>query len=102
MVVINQHLLPSIARTADCGYRYVVVIGFDEGDPFYDSLEGVREIKDWFQVSEQHMHPSFIMGEKGRKGGPHNGGSISRRRLSRGWPMPICISSSRWCPLRMR
>lgn len=26
-----------MARTLDCGYRYVFVLGFDEGDEFYDT-----------------------------------------------------------------
>jgi hypothetical protein len=30
-------MLPSLMRSLDCGFRYVVVIGFDKGDPFYDS-----------------------------------------------------------------
>ena len=32
-------LLPSLIRSIDCGFRYVYVMGFDRGDPFYDSDE---------------------------------------------------------------
>lgn len=32
-------MLPSLIRTIDCGYRYEYVLGFDKGDPFYDSDE---------------------------------------------------------------
>ena len=31
------YLLPSLVRSLDCGYRYEYVLGFDAGDPFYDS-----------------------------------------------------------------
>jgi hypothetical protein len=30
-------LLPSLLRSVDCGYRYVFVLGYDVGDPFFDS-----------------------------------------------------------------
>jgi len=32
-------MLPSLIRTLDCGFRYMYVLGFDKGDPFYDSDE---------------------------------------------------------------
>lgn len=32
-------LLPSLVRNLDCGFRYEYVLGFDEGDAFYDSKE---------------------------------------------------------------
>ena len=32
-------LLPSLVRTLDCGFRYEYVLGFDQGDAFYDSKE---------------------------------------------------------------
>lgn len=38
-------MLPSLMRSLDCGFRYVVVIGYDQGDPFYDSNE-VR----WYSI----------------------------------------------------
>jgi len=30
-------LLPSLIRSVDCGFRYEYVLGYDEGDPYYDS-----------------------------------------------------------------
>jgi hypothetical protein len=30
-------LLPSLIRSLDCGFRYTYVMGYDVGDPFYDS-----------------------------------------------------------------
>jgi hypothetical protein len=30
-------LLPSLIRSIDCGFRYVYVMGYDQGDQFYDS-----------------------------------------------------------------
>lgn len=34
-----MYLLPSLIRTLDCGFRYEYVLGYDKGDPFYDSKE---------------------------------------------------------------
>lgn len=34
-----NYLLPSLIRTLDCGFRYEYVLGYDKGDPFYDSEE---------------------------------------------------------------
>jgi len=34
-----MYLLPSMIRTLDCGFRYEYVLGYDKGDPFYDSAE---------------------------------------------------------------
>ena len=41
-------LLPSLLRSLDCGYRYVYVLGFDAGDGFYDSKEGMSLVEAWF------------------------------------------------------
>lgn len=30
-------LLPSLVRSVECGYRYLFVLGYDVGDPFFDS-----------------------------------------------------------------
>ena len=38
-MALFMYLLPSLIRTLDCGYRYEYVLGFDVGDPFYDSDE---------------------------------------------------------------
>jgi len=47
---VCQRLLPSIVRTAECGFRYLIVLGYDKGDAFYDDVETIREIKDAFEV----------------------------------------------------
>jgi hypothetical protein len=47
-LALFQYLLPSLVRTADCGFRYAVVLGYDKGDPFYDSIQGKLHVDDWF------------------------------------------------------
>lgn len=46
-------LLPSLIRTLDCGYTYVYVMGYDIGDPFYDTNAGMAEVKQWFKENVQ-------------------------------------------------
>ena len=41
------HLLPSIIATFDCDVDYLVTIGFDKGDAFYDTEEGQKVMVDW-------------------------------------------------------
>lgn len=36
-MALFTYLLPSLIRSLDCGYRYEYVLGYDKGDPFYDS-----------------------------------------------------------------
>jgi hypothetical protein len=38
-LALFNYLLPSLVRTLDCGYRYEYVLGYDMGDPYYDSEE---------------------------------------------------------------
>jgi hypothetical protein len=40
--------LPSIAKTVECGFRYTVFVGYDAGDPFYDTVAGAAALHDWF------------------------------------------------------
>jgi len=42
------YLLPSFARTVDCGFRYEYILGYDVGDPYYDNDAGIKEVKEWF------------------------------------------------------
>jgi hypothetical protein len=42
-------LFPSLLCTLDCGFNYVFVMGYDQGDPFYDSDKQISDIMDWFQ-----------------------------------------------------
>ena len=43
-------LIRSFARTVDCGFRYVVVLGYDVGDKFWDLGGGVERGKKWFEA----------------------------------------------------
>ena len=36
-LALFKYLLASLVRTLDCGFRYEYVLGYDLGDPFYDS-----------------------------------------------------------------
>lgn len=38
-IALFTYMLPSLIRTIDCGFRYMYVLGYDKGDPFYDSDE---------------------------------------------------------------
>jgi len=48
-LALFTYLLPSLVRTLDCGFRYEFVLGFDKGDPYYDSDAGMKETKAWFK-----------------------------------------------------
>jgi len=53
-------LLPSLMITVDCGFRYVYVLGYDAGDPYYDSAAGMQEVLSWFDT-----HVQSVMAKKG-------------------------------------
>ena len=36
-LAVFSFLLPSLTRTVDCGYRYLFVLGYDKGDPYFDN-----------------------------------------------------------------
>ena len=36
-MALFHYLLPSLTTSLDCGFRYVFILGYDEGDVFYDS-----------------------------------------------------------------
>jgi hypothetical protein len=36
-LALFHYLLPSLITSLDCGFRYVFLLGYDEGDPFFDS-----------------------------------------------------------------
>jgi hypothetical protein len=52
-IALFVFLLPSLIRTLDCGFTYVYVMGYDIGDPFYDSAAGMAEVKRWFKDNVQ-------------------------------------------------
>lgn len=55
-------LLPSLMRTLDCGFHYEYVLGYDAGDPFYDSQAGLTEVKRWFTSNiEQPLYQRGIV-----------------------------------------
>lgn len=47
-LALFTYLLPSLIRSIDCGFRYEFVLGYDMGDPYYDSVAGNAEVKKWF------------------------------------------------------
>lgn len=47
-LAIFNFLLPSLTKTVDCGFRYLFMLGYDEGDVFYDSEIGKKEVETWF------------------------------------------------------
>lgn len=53
-------LLPSLMRSVECGYRYVYVLGYDVGDSYYDTDEGMAEVLRWFSDNVER-----IMSENG-------------------------------------
>jgi len=48
-MALFTYLLPSLIRTVDCGFRYEYVLGYDAGDLFYDTAEGMATVDKWFQ-----------------------------------------------------
>jgi hypothetical protein len=55
------YLLPSLSRTVDCGFRYEYVLGYDVGDPYYDSDAGLKEVILWFtKKMEQPLQENGI------------------------------------------
>ena len=47
-MALFTYLLPSIRTSVDCGFRYVFVMGYDEGDPYHDTDEGQSRTRSWF------------------------------------------------------
>ncbi|CAM9677259.1 unnamed protein product, partial [Choristocarpus tenellus] len=50
-LALFRYLLPSVGRTADCGFNYLIVIGYDVGDMFYDSDSRRRNALKWFETN---------------------------------------------------
>ena len=51
--------LPSIVKTVECGFRYTVFLGYDVGDPFFDSQAGRDTLTAWF---DQHGREPLLKG----------------------------------------
>ena len=48
-LVLFTTMLPSLAASLECGYRYKAVIGFDTGDLLYDTVKTQTAVADWLQ-----------------------------------------------------
>jgi hypothetical protein len=48
-LVLFTTMLPSLAASLECGYRYKVVVGFDTGDLLYDTVKTQTAVADWLQ-----------------------------------------------------
>lgn len=46
------YLLPSLRTSVDCGFRYLFVMGYDVGDPYHDSENGMSTTRAWI---DQHI-----------------------------------------------
>ena len=49
-IALFRILLPSLSITFDCGYSYMIVIGYDVGDKYFDTETGIKETEDWFKI----------------------------------------------------
>ena len=43
-LALFRFLLPSLGRTADCGFNYAAFIGYDVGDKFFDTDSGRAKV----------------------------------------------------------
>ncbi|CAM9579534.1 unnamed protein product, partial [Scytosiphon promiscuus] len=59
-LALFRFLLPSLARTADCGFRYVAVVGYDVGDGFFDGAAGRAKTLSWF--ASEVSQPAALRG----------------------------------------
>ena len=48
-LVLFTTMLPSLAASLECGFRYKVVVGFDQGDLLYDTTKTQSAVSDWLQ-----------------------------------------------------
>ena len=68
-LALFQKLMPSIVKTYDCDIDYLVVLGFDKGDLFYDSPSGQAEVRQWFEenmskvLADSGVQVKFMMVE---------------------------------------
>ena len=42
-------MIPSLIRSLDCGFKYVIVLGYDIGDRFFDNIGGQSAVMTWFK-----------------------------------------------------
>jgi hypothetical protein len=77
-ISLFKTLLPSLLCTLDCGFTYVFVMGYDQGDEFYDSPAHMTQVRDWFAVHIAHplrrqgilisLHPVLVQNPTSRPG----------------------------------
>lgn len=48
---VMQYALPSFVNTASDGFQYLVVLGYDQGDKFYDNELNWLLLEDWFETN---------------------------------------------------
>jgi hypothetical protein len=49
-----------MAHTLECGYSYMAVVGFDAGDPFYDTLHGKLQVMTRMYVVDEEGFTVFL------------------------------------------
>jgi hypothetical protein len=49
-LVLFSTMLPSLEATMECGFRYLVVVGFDVGDLYYDSEKTQKLMRSWIDT----------------------------------------------------
>ena len=49
-----------MAHTLECGYSYMAVVGFDAGDPFYDTLHGKLQVMTRMHVVDEEGFTVFL------------------------------------------
>lgn len=47
-LALFKHLMPSLGQSLECGFRYTIVVGYDEGDKWWDLRNGARLAAEWF------------------------------------------------------
>jgi hypothetical protein len=52
-LALCRWLLPSVVKSLDCGFRFMFVLGYDEGDQYFDTPEGLGEVTKWFEENVQ-------------------------------------------------
>ena len=56
-LALCNYLLTSIVRTVECGFRYAYVLGYDQGDPFFDDP---LKMKVWVEFVSHLQYILFV------------------------------------------
>lgn len=57
-----RHLLPSLKRTADCGFNYLIIVGYDEGNSDFDTDEKRSTVSFRLQDHQRNMQITLPTG----------------------------------------